>query len=78
MAVPHDIFGDVKSRFAQALLSRAPVIAKCPKCSDDNIFRHEDINGGGPVDHCMACGHSFAHKPGTITARQHADRTEGN
>lgn len=58
-------------------MSRASVIAKCPRCKDDNILRHADINGGGPVDHCLTCGHSFAHKPGTITSRQHADRSEG-
>lgn len=66
-----------RSHHARILLSRAPSIAKCPRCGDDNLFRDATAEGEGPRDYCLGCGHVFPHKPGTITARQHADRTEG-
>lgn len=49
-------------------------LARCPGCKSHDITRQASrSNLEGPMDKCNHCGHTFPHKPGTITAEMHAD-----
>jgi 2'-5' RNA ligase len=70
-----------QSRDTTAMLSRSAKnlestqIARCAHCGSEDIYRRAGRHASeGPTDHCEHCGHSFPHKPGTITAQQHIDR----
>lgn len=51
-------------------LSRAPVLARCPGCGSNDVTRMDPASEDeGNIDYCDHCGNSWAHKPGTMTAK---------
>lgn len=55
-------------------LARAP-LACCPGCKSHDVIRLKARNANeGPRDKCVWCGSIWSHKPGTLTAKQHAEK----
>lgn len=60
-------------------LDRASKLASCGKCNSYDIERQPGDATSGPMDKCKRCGHTFAHKPGTVTAEMtDADETSAD